>query len=166
MFCSNCGNQVPDNAAFCDSCGSALNGEEPVVTEAPVQAAVATEVPVQTPVRTSVQPAFDNTPTFNAAPASGPSASSVLVKGIVALACALSFYGSIVGIVFGCLAGSAAKRFMNANGGQLFGQAKIGRILGKVGLILGIVMTVFFVIFIIVELVTDYFNYYSYSYYM
>lgn len=31
MFCPNCGNNLPDNAAFCGSCGKALKSNEPAV---------------------------------------------------------------------------------------------------------------------------------------
>jgi hypothetical protein len=32
MFCKNCGNRVPDGAAFCPSCGAATDPEGPAVT--------------------------------------------------------------------------------------------------------------------------------------
>ena len=44
MFCSKCGNQVPDNAAVCPSCGNQMNAA-PVVT-APVQQMPVYTVPV------------------------------------------------------------------------------------------------------------------------
>ena len=58
MFCTKCGNQVPDGAKFCGVCGNALaSAQEPVITppveepvfEAPVQEPVY-EAPVQEPV--------------------------------------------------------------------------------------------------------------------
>ena len=37
MFCQNCGHNVPDNAAFCDSCGARI--EHPTQQTAPAQPA-------------------------------------------------------------------------------------------------------------------------------
>lgn len=177
MFCSNCGNQVAEGAAFCANCGNAVNAQaapvetpvaEPVVEATPVAEPVAEATPVQeaTPVATPVAapapqaenvysaPTYGAEPTFNAAPvAAGPSATSVMVKGIVAVACACSFWVSFVGIIFGVLASKASNQFMASNGGQLTGKAKVGSILGKVGLILGIVMTAILVIYIIALIV-------------
>lgn len=169
MFCSNCGNQIPEGAAFCNSCGNAVNANAPAVE----QVAAASQAPVAEPVAvpvaepaTETQPTFtsvptygasaaQSTPTFNAQPTESPSGTSVMIKGIIALACAVSFYLSIAGIIFGCLAKSGAKQFMNANGGQLFGKAKVGRILGKIGFIVGIVMSVLFVIWLIAMIVAS-----------
>lgn len=39
MFCPKCGNQVPDGAAFCASCGYALNGAAPMNQAAAQQSA-------------------------------------------------------------------------------------------------------------------------------
>lgn len=167
MFCSNCGNQVAEGAAFCANCGNAVNAQA-----APVETPAAEPVAVATPVAEPVQeqtfapapeaqnvygnaPTYQSAPTFNAAPvAAGPSASSVMIKGILAIAFACSFYLSFLGIVFGSMAKNAVAQFQAANGGQLFGQAKVGSILGKVGFILGIVMTVLFVIWLFAFMMT------------
>lgn len=77
----------------------------------------------------------------------------ILIFGIVsiALACvadgmaAAYFTGiipAIVAIIFGALAGKEAKAFAAANGGTVYGKAKVGKILGTVGLIVGIVAIV------------------------
>ena len=41
MFCKNCGNQIPDGAAFCSVCGASVNGTDnaPVEVHEPVQPA-------------------------------------------------------------------------------------------------------------------------------
>jgi uncharacterized protein (TIGR00266 family) len=44
MFCTNCGNQVPDNAKFCDNCGAQLGAD------APAPAAPAPSTPVSKPI--------------------------------------------------------------------------------------------------------------------
>ncbi|MBR5116349.1 MAG: zinc ribbon domain-containing protein [Lachnospiraceae bacterium] len=35
MFCPNCGNQLPDGSAFCDSCGTQLGGSQQPQMQAP-----------------------------------------------------------------------------------------------------------------------------------
>ena len=66
-------------------------------------------------------------------------ATRALVFGILALALCEAV---IPGIIFGILSQKQAKAFTEANGGVLCGKAKVGRILGKVGLILSIVCAV------------------------
>lgn len=40
MFCKNCGNQLPDGAAFCSVCGASVNGTDaPMEVHEPVQPA-------------------------------------------------------------------------------------------------------------------------------
>ena len=41
MFCKNCGNQIPDGAAFCSVCGASVNGTDnaPMEVHEPVQSA-------------------------------------------------------------------------------------------------------------------------------
>ncbi len=73
----------------------------------------------------------------------------VLVFGILGLAFACSFYLSFLGIIFSAIGMSQANNFARENG-AVFGKAKVGRILSKVGLPLGIVFTVISVIYIIV----------------
>jgi hypothetical protein len=71
---------------------------------------------------------------------------NLLVLGILAVA--LAELG-IPGIILGAIGRSKGKKFVQA-GGTLTGAAKVGYILSLVGLILGIVMTVFWVIYLIV----------------
>ncbi len=73
------------------------------------------------------------------------SPSKVLTLGIVALAtCGIG----IPGIVLGALARKNGRLYVAAHGATT-GQVKAGSIMGMVGLISGIVMTVFWVIYII-----------------
>ena len=71
---------------------------------------------------------------------------NLLVLGILAVV--LAELG-IPGIILGAIGRSKGKKFVQA-GGTLTGAAKVGYILSLVGLILGIVMTVFWVIYLIV----------------
>ncbi len=164
MFCSNCGTQLPDGAAFCSNCGTALNAapvaetpvvetpvvETPVVEEAPVVEPVAPATPVSenvyAPTYQAPAPTYQ-TPTYQQAPASNVDAGSLMIKGILALAlCELG----IPGIIFGSMAKKLAAQFMAANGGQLFGKAKIGSILGRIGFGFGIAFTAFWAFYFIV----------------
>lgn len=67
--------------------------------------------------------------------------SSVLVLGI--LSCAFS---GILGIVFGCLGLSKAKKYI-AMYGPVSSQVKIGKILSTIGIIVGIVLLFFIMIY-------------------
>ena len=70
-----------------------------------------------------------------------------LVFGILALALCET---GILGIIFGAIATSNAKKFAAANGGVLDGKAKTGKILGTLGLVFGIISLVGIVIYAIV----------------
>lgn len=160
MFCSNCGNQVAEGASFCANCGTALKTEqapvaEPVTAEAPVAEPVAeTPVAVETPVQQEIpvatpvaEPTYQQAPTFNAAPVENVDAGTLLIRGILAIAlCELG----IPGIIFGSIAKRLAAQFMAANGGQLFGKAKIGSILGRIGFGFGIGFTIFWAFYFII----------------
>ena len=151
MFCQNCGSALEDGVKFCPNCGepvavpevdtpeeaaAEIVAEEPVV-EAPVYQAPAAPV-YQAPV---VEPTVD--PELNGM------SKSILIFGIIGLAFSCSFYLSLLGIIFSAIGKGKVKAVLAA-GGQLTGKAKVGNILAKVGLILGIVLTVFFVIWLIV----------------
>ncbi|MBR3972163.1 MAG: zinc ribbon domain-containing protein [Ruminococcus sp.] len=72
MFCNNCGSQLPDNAAFCSSCGAQVNvSTQPVYTAPQQQYSV---------------PVYNNTPTGNY---SGTAVLGGKIVGIVALLAAI-----------------------------------------------------------------------------
>lgn len=149
-FCKACGKPLDNDARFCPNCGTAIASEP--VQPAPVQPAP-TE-PVSCPV----------------------SATNLLVFGILGLAFALEL--PILGIIFSAIALNKAKQY--ALYLPLTGKAKVGRSLGKAGLIVGIVMTVlvallivYYIVFgvvyagIMIGIFEDMFNSYNYyGYYM
>lgn len=184
MFCSKCGTQAAEGAAFCANCGNALNpapvaqapvevaspvaeatpAVEPVapvaeatpVVEAPAPVEVAT--PVAEPVApqsenvyapTYQAPTYQQAPTYNAAPATPVDAGSLMIKGI--LATALCGFG-VPGLILGSMAKKLAAQFMAENGGQLFGKAKVGSILGRIGFGFGLGMTIFWAIYFLIIL--------------
>ena len=77
----------------------------------------------------------------------------VLVFGILGLAFACSVYLSILGIIFSAIGMSQANSFARANG-AVFGKAKAGRILSKVGLPVGIIFTVLLIVSFIVGMIS------------
>ena len=145
MFCPNCGTNVPEGANACPNCGTLLN-----------TAQAAPEMPV------SQAPSDRQPPVYHAEPINKApySTTPILVFGILALAFADSFFLSFLGIVFGAIAKSKVNAYL-AQGYPLAGKPKVGSILGKIGLILGIVLTAIFVIWLIVVVIAAT----SYSYY-
>ena len=162
MFCHNCGTALDEGVKFCPNCGTPI---EVPVTEEPVEQAPVYEEPVmEQPVYQQPAAPVVEQPVYQqpAAPASEPVyrapvvnteaaalSTPILVFGIMGLAFACTFWLSFLGIIFSAIGKGKVKAFLAA-GGQLSGKAKVGSILAKVGLILGIVLTVFFVIYLIV----------------
>lgn len=69
---------------------------------------------------------------------------NTLVFGILSLV-----FTSILGIIFGSIGRKKGKEFIE-QGGELTGAAKVGFILSKIGVILGIIATIVIAIYIIV----------------
>lgn len=170
-FCSNCGtalNVAPVEVTPVAETPVVVAPVETPVAEVPVEAPVAEPVAPAAPLSENVYaptyqsptyqaptyqaptyqaPAYQQTNSYNAAPASNVDAGSLMIKGILAIAlCELG----IPGIIFGSIAKKLAAQFMAANNGQLFGKAKVGAILGKIGFGFGIGYTAFWAFFIIV----------------
>ena len=55
-----------------------------------------------------------------------------------------------MGIIFGAIASSNAKKYAAANNGVVDGKAKVGKILGTLGLVFGIIALVVYIILAIV----------------
>lgn len=133
MFCPNCGNQLPEGAAFCSSCGSKIS--EDGVSAAPQQPAYAAPQPQAQPVQ----------PKANDAELDAL-AGSVLARGITGLA--LASIG-IPGVIVSAKAKNLAAEYQR-KAGSLTGRAKVGNILAKVGFPLGWGMTGFYVLYAII----------------
>ena len=162
MFCTNCGSQFEDGNSFCPNCGSKVESvAQPIAEPAPVAtpveaapvqatpvvaAAVEAPAPQAVPVATPVEPVAPVQPVY-AAPETPVSsedaeskAKSILVMGIVSVALACTFWCSLIGIIFGGIGLSKAKKFAEECG-QLYGVAKVGKYLSLGGLIGGCVIT-------------------------
>lgn len=131
------------------------------VEAAPVQATPVEAAPVQaTPVYepapapapapvvpvTPVQPVYAQAPVtpvggVGVAPSGDAElAKGILIMGIVAVACAVSYIAAVGGIICGAIGLSKAKKFVEENG-QVFGKAKVGKFLSLGGLIGGSIIT-------------------------
>ena len=81
MFCSKCGTQLNDDAAFCSACGNAVAQPQAAPVETPVTPAE--QAPVQAPVQTTPQaPATSSLP---AGLVTIPKISEFIVLGLSAL---------------------------------------------------------------------------------
>lgn len=138
MFCNKCGTQLPDDAKFCANCGNVTDNQAAQPQEQNVYA----EAP-----QYQAAPTYQDATSYYAQPMAPVDDKSLMIKGIVAVA--LAEFG-IPGIILGAMAKKQAQQFMAANGGRIFGKAKVGSILGRVGFGLGIGMTIFWAFYFIV----------------
>ena len=131
MFCSNCGNNIPDGSVNCPVCGAAVQQQQP---QQPVYQQPAYQ-----------QPAYQQQPVYQQ-PAADDGSGSILTFGILGLAlCEVP----ILGLIFAIMAIKKSGAFAATHGGTCYGKAKVGRILGIVGLVASIIMTIYWVVFII-----------------
>ena len=192
MFCNQCGNQVPDGVSFCPNCGAPVAQADPAPASEPQYAqpvepqyAQPAEPqyaqpaqpqyaqPVEPQYAQPAQPQYPqpqySQPVYGEPmPPVGDAQERELAKqnlifGILAIAFACTFYLSFMGIIFGAISMGKAKAY--AASYPMSGKAKVGSILGKVGFILGIVLTVISVITIIACSVASCANSYSSYYY-
>ena len=126
-YCNNCGNELKDGAKFCEHCGAPVDvAKEPVSEYAEQTVEYYTEAPVV------------NTPEQDAM------AKSAMIMSIVGLA--LSELG-IPGIIISAIAKGKVKKATAA--GATGGKLKVARILSTIGIILSIVMTIFWIFYIV-----------------
>ena len=150
MFCKNCGQEIPEGVKFCGNCGTPVAVQAPEPQPAPAQQPqyqAAPQPQYQAPQPQYQQPQYQQ-PVY-AAPAAQQEQPNLLVLGILSLVfCSLG----LPGLIIGAIGRSKGKKFVQA-GGTLTGASKVGYILSLVGLIFGIIMTIFWVIYIIVAIV-------------
>lgn len=161
MFCQNCGTQLENGTRYCPNCGVPVAAPEPPAYEDRTVAASGSfyqqpeqpmyEQPEQPVYQQPEQPAYQE-PVVTSNPEANALSTPILIFGILGIAFGCSFYLSFLGIIFSGIAKGKVKQFLAA-GGVLSGKAKVGNILAKVGMILGIVLTVFFVIWVIAIIV-------------
>ena len=113
---------------YCSSCGKEMNEGEKFCPNCGAAVAAPEEVAVAPAL-----PRIDTTP--------------ILVHGILALAFANTFVLSWLGIIFGVMTKKKVKAYLE-QGYELTGKPLVGKILAKIGTILGIVGTVFWVLYL------------------
>ena len=144
MFCPNCGAEVSDNAAFCTNCGTKLEKAPEEIKAAPIYDAA--EVPVApTPTEAMLNADYNTPAPVAPVEPAADNSTAILTLGIIATA--VSEFG-IPGIIVGAIGRKKAKKFIDDNV-MIFGKAKVGSILANVGIIVGIVMTVFWALYIL-----------------
>ena len=167
-FCPNCGTKVVSVAQpVAEPAPVAAPVESAPVQAAPVEAAPVQAVPVAAvaPVATPVEPAPAPAPAPVAMPvqpvapvqpvspvyaqptpiagtlgSNDSLGKTILVLGIVAVACCVFYFFSLAAIICGAIGLSKAKKFTEECG-QLYGVAKVGKYLSLGGLIGGSVIT-------------------------
>lgn len=119
MFCKHCGKPLDEGVKFCPNCGVALDAGAPADNPQPV---------VNIAWNDAVKEKADSL------------ASSILTFGILGLAFTATFYLSLLGLIFSCVALNKAKTYINLVG-DISGKAAVGRALARPGMIVGIIYT-------------------------
>ena len=121
----------------------------------------------QQPVyRQPVQPQYQQAQSFQTAEV--PTPKTILILGIIGLAVSWSPFFGIGGIIISAIAMKKSNAYANA-GGVPCGMSVTGRILARVGIIVSIVMTVFWAIFFTIMIiaaasVSSYYGGYNFYY--
>lgn len=127
MFCTNCGNNIPDGSLNCPVCGAAMQQPQQPQYQQPVYQQPTYQQPYQQPV------APDNS-------------GSVLTFGILSM---VFSEVPVLGLIFAIIGLSKSGAFARAHGGACFGKAKVGRILSIIALIISIIANVLYLIVIL-----------------
>ena len=131
-FCPNCGAELRDGVKFCENCGAPVVAAETVVEQAVTEQPVY-EQPVSEPV------VVGNNPEQNSA------AKSALILSIVGLV--LAELG-IPGIILSAIAKGKVKKAIAL--GATGAKVKVAKILSTIGLIVSILMTIFWFLYMII----------------
>ena len=169
-FCKNCGIELSEGVQFCTNCGAPVISQPQQEEQQPQQEVQQFQQEVQQiqpqPYQQPAQPQY--TQAAPAQSANAPTPKTILILGIIGLAISWMPFGSIAGIIVSAIGMGKSNAYVKA-GGVRCGMSVTGRILSRVGLILSIVMTVFWAIWfavIIIGLATaSSYNYSGYHYY-
>ena len=157
MFCNQCGGEVPNGVGYCPNCGAPV--EQPQYQQPDPQY----QQPQYSQPDPYQQPQYQQ-PVYAQpmAPVGDPQerslATSNLVFGILALAFNCFYYTSFLSIIFGAISMSKSKQYASMY--PLTGKAKLGSIFGKIGFIIGIVLTILVFITVVACICSASSNYY------
>ena len=136
MFCKYCGSELDGNANFCTRCGNAVSGEAEIYTPEPMMAGdVNYGYVAPTEIINEDDPVKDG------------KAGDILKYGILGLAFGVTFFLSFLGIIFSAIAKSKISDYVTMYGATE-GKAAVGRGLSTAGMIVSIILTVFFIFYV------------------
>ena len=128
MYCKKCGAQVFENTRFCPNCNMVINGEQQNVTETSTY-----EGPMGNPAPT-------------------------LTWGILGIGFSLTFWFSILGLIFSLVGINKAKRFLDFTGGAENARVNAGRRLSIAGIIISCIMIVSLIVALIMMGMDAFYN--------
>ena len=141
MFCPKCGAQLNANYRMCPQCGAMLQAQP-----GNVQNNVPNYAPGYAPNSApGYAPVNGYTPSNTVDEAAKP----ILVFGILSLSFSLSFFMSLLGLIFGIVGLNKAKAYLASVRSTPAKQATVGQKLSLAGTIIGAVMMAFFLFYII-----------------
>ena len=115
MYCKHCGNELPENSNFCPVCGKSIEDTKQEAEEATFE-----------PINEIVDFKRDE------------HGGSILKFGILGLAFAVSFYFSLLGLIFSIVARVKVKSYIREYG-ETDGKATVGKHLSVAGSIVSII---------------------------
>ena len=137
MICTNCGTQFEDGNAFCPNCGTPAAQPAPAPAAAQPQYGYAPQPQPQTVYGAPVMGAGDP-----------EAAKSCMITGILAAAFSCTFFLGFLGIVFGPMGLSKAKKYLEQYGSYP-AKVRVGKYLSIGGIAMGIFTTVYLGIYIL-----------------
>lgn len=146
MFCTKCGKEISNDAVFCPECGNRVGNNATSTQQTQNTYNPNPTYHQQTPPSSAKTSSYSNNNSsayddYVSESEKNGLAVKILIFGILSLA--ISF---IPGWIFGSIAKNKAEEFTYLYGG-LYGAAKVGKILGTIGLILSIISTIGFALY-------------------
>ena len=139
MFCKYCGNELPEQANFCTSCGKITEERgDDIVVEA--VAPTATPDPDWAALEAEREARLEAE--------RDEMGGSILKLAILGLAFGISVWLSLLGIIFSAIARSKIKQYVSRFG-ETRGRASVGKGLSIAGLAVSITFTCFIALFIV-----------------
>ena len=150
MFCSFCGNKIPDGSGFCPKCGRRLDASHKIETAPEIDHELGSAAPHEPPLdifelRTeNAQPEGEKIPVPdpNEEEHRAAAAKRILIFGILGLSFAVLWLFSVIGLAFSIVSKILVARYVRRFG-ETSGKATVGKSLGKAGFIVGIILSVF-----------------------